>query len=304
MSAMISESDSASQLCAESGFKCRTELRRHVARLLTCIAAIMVVAHGCHIAPKATFSADRPSQHSVTTKHFVIHSDVKIEHGDAIVQELQELQHQITSTLQLPQQRDPVAIYLFSDEVTYRYYMQNTWSNLPPRRAYFVGTSRELAVYSYRSPRMQEDLRHEFTHGVLHACLTTVPLWLDEGLAEYFELRGGEPGIPHAEHLAELRKARDEGWGPKLYQLEMINDFRNLTQRDYAESWAWVHFLLHQDAAGRQVLLNYVAELRAATIPGKLLPTLEKALPNYYPAMLSHVAQLYATTTLTAHRGD
>ncbi len=267
-----------------------------------CVAPILVVSNGCQIAPKSTFSADRPSQHSVSTKHFVIHSDVKIEHGDAIVQELLELQHQITSTLQLPQQRDPVVIYLFSDEVTYRYYMQNTWSNLPPRRAYFVGTSRELAVYSFRSPRMQEDLRHEFTHGVLHACLTTVPLWLDEGLAEYFELRGSEPGIPHPEHLAELRNAREEGWGPKLYQLEMINDFRNLTQRDYAESWAWVHFLLKQDPAGREALLSYVAELRTATIPRKLLPALEKALPNYYPAMLSHVAQLHATTTLTAHR--
>ena len=36
---------------------------------------------------------------------------------------------------------------------------------------------RELAV----------DLRHETTHAVLHGLLPMVPLWLDEGLAEYFE---------------------------------------------------------------------------------------------------------------------
>ena len=29
--------------------------------------------------------------------------------------------------------------------------------------AYFVGTSRELAVYSFLSLQVQEDLRHEFT---------------------------------------------------------------------------------------------------------------------------------------------
>ncbi len=29
--------------------------------------------------------------------------------------------------------------------------------------AYFLGTSRELAVYSFLSLQVQEDLRHEFT---------------------------------------------------------------------------------------------------------------------------------------------
>ncbi|GIT30210.1 MAG: hypothetical protein Ct9H300mP1_22560 [Planctomycetaceae bacterium] len=45
-----------------------------------------------------------------------------------------------------------------------------------------------------------EDLRHEFTHGVLHSSLKRVPLWLDEGLAEYFEVVGPKPGGVNTEY--------------------------------------------------------------------------------------------------------
>lgn len=266
------------------------------------ILLMLFLPTGCQVTPKSTFSADRPSRHTITSRYFVVHSDIPIADQDPMIRELEGLQQQITSTLQLPEQRDPVTVYLFTDEVTYRYYMQTTWGDLPPRRAYFVGTSRELAVYSFRSPQLQEDLRHEFTHGVLHACLETVPLWLDEGLAEYFEVRGTSPGMPHREHLAELQIAKDEGWGPNLFQLETIRDFRHLTQRDYAESWAWVHFLLNSQPEGKNVLLSYLAELRSSDMPSRLLPSMEKVLPNYYAGLQSHVSELHRATLMTAGR--
>ena len=247
---------------------------------------------GCQMAPKTTFSAYRPSQHSVVTESFVIKSDVPVDADDAIVRELNTLRQQVAATLQLPRQRDPVVVYLFSDETTYRYYMQTTWSHLPPRRAYFVGTPRELAVYSYRSPQMLEDLRHEFTHGVLHASLNSVPLWLDEGLAEYFEVGAADPGSPHTEHLAELTSAFNSGWGPNLFQLELISDFQKLTRRDYAESWAWVHFMMHSSPEAKQVLTDYIAELQQAGTPQRLLPRLERAVPDYYASTKAHVASV------------
>jgi hypothetical protein len=318
--AMNMQSDSENELRGASGTSCRISRRkplvwlaeagrlnlktlasfRNVSRILFILLVLPGLSTGCQLTPTATFSADRPSQHSVASQHFVIHSDVPIESGDPLVKELEDLQRQITASLQLPEPRDPVMLYLFTDEVTYRYFMQAKWSNLPPRRAYFVGTPRELAVYSFRSPRMLEDLRHEFTHGILHASLTTVPLWLDEGLAEYFEIRSTEPGAPHREHLHELAKAKDEGWRPNLFRLETISDFQNLTQRDYAESWAWVHFLLNNDVAGRDALLAYVAELRSTTTPQRLLPAVEKAAPNFYTGLQNHIASLYAATMVAS----
>ena len=50
-------------------------------------------------------------------------------------------------------------------------------------------------VYTYWGNRIQQDLRHELTHAILHSVLKDVPLWLDEGLAEYFEVPHGWKGV-------------------------------------------------------------------------------------------------------------
>ncbi len=189
--------------------------RRAVASYVVLVMVLLL--SGCHSAPKTTYSTELPSQHSVNSKHFVIHSNVKLNSDNVLVQELEELRERVFTTLKLPEQRDPVNVYLFSDEASYRYYMNTTWQNLPPRRAYFVGTPRELAVYSFLGSKVQEDLRHEFTHGLLHASLKSVPLWLDEGLAEYFEVDPGVPGIVHAEHVREWETAKAENWSPNLF---------------------------------------------------------------------------------------
>ncbi|MEZ6039940.1 MAG: DUF1570 domain-containing protein [Planctomycetaceae bacterium] len=261
------------------------------------VAFGFILTAGCQLTPRTTFSADKPSQHSFTTRYFVIKSDSPIEADDPILTELNTLHTQINKTLQLPPQRDPVVLYLFSDESTYRYYMQSTWSQLPPRRAYFVGTNRELAVYSYRSPRMMEDLRHEFTHGVLHASLQTVPLWLDEGLAEYFEVEGTTPGGIHADHVAQLTSRyrataaeADRPWSPNLFQLELKHDFQKLTRQDYAEAWAWVHFLLHSSPETKAVLVDYLASLANSSTAPRLMPLVEKSIPSYFDALRRHVA--------------
>ncbi len=249
-----------------------------------------------------TFTAERPRSHRLATDHFEIRSDFPIAQESPLVLELEELQKQITTTLQLPKQRDPVVVYLFSDEESYRNYMHNTWPALPARRAFFVGTSRELAVYSFHSESIQEDLRHEFTHGLLHASLSTVPLWLDEGLAEYFEVRGAEVGPPHPGHVRFLQTTRKNGWNPSMYKLEQLSDFQTMTQQDYAESWGWVHYMLHENDDTRQTLVNYIAELETKTVPGKLMPLLEKASPSYYNGMLSHVANMSRSIELVSHQ--
>ena len=217
----------------------RPDLRQ--AWVSCCVLLAGLFLNGCHSAPATTYSTELPAQHTVNSKHLVIHSNAKLDADNVLVQELEDLRDRVFTTLQLPAQRDPVHVYLFSDEASYRYYMNTTWQNLPPRRAYFVGTARELAVYSFLGSKVQEDLRHEFTHGLLHATLKSVPLWLDEGLAEYFEVDANIPEAVHAEHVREWEIALQENWSPNLFRLEMLTDFRDMTQRDYAESWGWVH---------------------------------------------------------------
>lgn len=266
---------------------------------LSCILlwALSLAVAGCRSAPR-TYTVDRPQRHTVRGDQFVVHSNFRIPQDSPIVQELNSLRREIRETLKLPDQRDPVVVYLFDDEASYRRYLYTTWPELPPRRAYFVGTSRELGVYSFRSPRIQEDLRHEFTHGLLHASLNEVPLWLDEGLAEYFEVSGPSPGTPHPEHVQHLRSARANGWQPSMYNLENLVDFKAMTQSDYAESWGWVHYMLHSDDAVRTEFLNYLQHLRVAENPPRLLPRLAKVAPNLQQSIAQHLTTVAGAVSL------
>ena len=82
-------------------------------------------------------------------------------------------------------------ISLFKESINF---MVSKYPKLPSRRAFFVaqtrgvGRSEDLLIYTYWGERVQQDLRHELTHALLHSVLKDVPLWLDEGLAEYYEL--------------------------------------------------------------------------------------------------------------------
>ena len=108
---------------------------------------------------------------------------------------------------------------------------------------------------------MAEDLRHEVAHGYLHAVVPGMPLWLDEGLAEYFEVPRGHGGLnrPHLELLSDM--AAHGQWQPDLARLEQLTNAADMEQIHYAEAWAWVYFLLNSEPRKRELLINYLAEL-------------------------------------------
>ena len=248
--------------------------RLRTGSLVAAAAAATFALSGCRGIP-GSWKDSRPLSYAVRAGDFLISSDFVIADDAPVIQELEQLQKDITNTLQLPPPRDRVVVYLFSGELAYRRYMRKTWPSLPARRAYFIGTSRELAVYSFQSPRVEEDLRHELTHGLLHATLRTVPLWLDEGLAEYFEVRGPVTGGAHAEHLRTLQRSVRRNWNPSILRLEGIVDFQQFERKDYAEAWAWVHFLLHEHPDGKQILLDYISDLRESDSAGSFQARLQ-----------------------------
>ncbi len=133
---------------------------------------------------------------------------------------------------------------------------------VPNRRAFFIETDTRLEVYAHDSDRVAEDLRHEVGHGYLHACVPAIPLWLDEGLAEYFEVPRNRKGLnsPHLQLLSDMME--HNGWQPDLRQLEAINAAGDMQQIHYAEAWAWVYFLLHSTPERRELLTDYLTELR------------------------------------------
>jgi hypothetical protein len=216
---------------------------------------------------------------------------LKLPKNHPVLQDLDRLRFQIADQLDLPLQKQPVTVYLFSDDLRYTQYLQTRYPLLPPRRAYFVGTARELAVYTFWGDRIQEDLRHEYTHGVLHASLADVPLWLDEGLAEYYEVTTQPPGM-NRDYAMRLVNNLSQGWRPDLDRLESLEKVDDMQKGDYLEAWAWVHFMLHHSDETRAVLVGYLHELRSNAKPGLLSTRLRAAIPSADQRFASHAATL------------
>ncbi|MEM9703641.1 MAG: hypothetical protein AAF907_14475, partial [Planctomycetota bacterium] len=227
----------------------------------------------------------------------IVKSDVELSPRDPLIADLSRLQTEVTAALTLPEATKDVSVYLFPDEAAYRAFLQFRHPGLPPRRAYFVGLGSELNVYTYFGERTAEDLRHETVHGLLHASLPGVPLWLDEGLAEYFETP--TPGGVNGDYPELLARAVADGWRPDLARLEGMNDFAALTRRDYAESWAWVHLLMTGD---RTVLRDHLASLQpGGATPVSLTTRLAADRPSAPgPLLTAHVGTLLGTGVLHA----
>src|SRR5437660_8080799 len=172
--------------------------------------------------------------------------------------------------------------------------MRGRYPDLPRRRAFFVaqprsaGGSEELLVYTFYGEHIRQDLRHELTHAMLHSVLKDVPLWLDEGLAEYFELSPDACGVNRA-HLALMRR---DGLTPDMARLEQLSQVQQMNPAEYREAWAWVHLMLHGPPEVKAVLTGYLQQLRFNPSPGNLRPRLASVLPEFNDALYQHLAEL------------
>lgn len=272
-----------------------------VRSLLVALSVVPLIAGiGCRQTP--TFeSASLPARHSIKSEKLLLLSDFRVAKDHPLLSDLERLRELVINTLELPPQRDEVVVYLFDNQEHYRQYLNVTFPGLPERRAYFVGTSSELMVYTYWGSRVMEDLRHEYTHGILHSSLTAVPLWLDEGLAEYFEVGGDNPGGINGDHASRLTVALSNGWRPDLKRLESLTDFAQMQKIDYQEAWVWSHYLIHTSPETRQVLVDYLADLRNSRTSRPISERLSDLKIDYESRFVAHLASLQTQRVLSAH---
>jgi hypothetical protein len=241
-------------------------------------------------------SAGLPSKYSQRLSQFVFISDFELKTDQPLFHELTSLREQLVKELQLPTPSSSalVQVYLFEDRDRYEQFMRQHYPNLPRRRAFFVawphgmGGAEDLLVYTFWGDHIHQDLRHELTHALLHSVLKDVPLWLDEGLAEYFELSPAVRGV-NRQHLQTMQR---DGLHPNLSRLEQLTQVDQMNPVEYREAWAWVHFMLHSDPQNRQVLINYMHQLRKNSNPGPILPQLQARNPDLNNALLDYLAKL------------
>lgn len=239
----------------------------------------------------------RPAQHwepfpyETVHSQLVIHSDAPLSGKQRLLDELAEQRGLINSKLSLVPTETPIHVYLYGDESDYAAFMNLRFPEMASRRAIFVGTDQKLSVYAFWGDHVAEDLRHEVSHGYLHAAVPTLPLWLDEGLAEYFEVGEGRRGynITHVQLLAA--QAESDNWLPELTRLEALDSAADMTQQDYAESWAWVHYLLESDERA-EVLTSYLHDLADGNPTEPLSTRIGRRLIVPQSALAEHVLTL------------
>ena len=142
-------------------------------------------------------------------------------------------------------------------------------------------------VFAWQGAEFEIDVRHESTHALLHAWLPSVPLWLDEGLAEYFEVPRDERAAKNP-HLQAVRMLAASGQLPRLEDLEAIDDLERMGRGEYRHAWAWTHFLLHGPREAREEFLQYLADLEGGGDLGPLSERLRRRMPDLDRRLAEH----------------
>jgi hypothetical protein len=218
---------------------------------------------------------------------FVCRADFPLEGMDGLLADLAQLQTDLRQVLGIAAPGERIEILLFRDQASYRAYLSQHLPQVPYRRALYVKLQGPGMVFAYRSRELEVDLRHECTHALLHAALPMVPLWLDEGLAEYFEVAPAERSFGNP-HLSGVRWSVRLGMPPKLEALEGKRDLSEMGRTEYRNAWAWTHFMLHGSAEAHEELVAFLGDIQAGGAPGQLSQRLQRRLPNLQRCFSDH----------------
>lgn len=175
--------------------------------------------------------------------------------------------------------RMPLVVVMFRTKKQFQEYRQMPGSLL----AYYNGVNNRIYMYQYSGvskdmpmiavKQSTSTIAHEGVHQILHNIgvqkrLSSWPLWLSEGIAEYFaptstgvRAKWSGVGRPNELRMRELfvflRKREQIGDGSMVNQVVTAEQ---LTSTDYAVAWLLVHYLTTKK---KKQFFEYVREVSA-----------------------------------------
>jgi|GEM_PF-1510421 len=202
-------------------------------------------------------------------------ADFNLEKSYDILRELTNIQRDLKDYLGISPPKETIEVFFFQSEDTYRKFLAVEFPEAPyDRRALYIKQNGPGMVLIFQSPDMKEDMRHELTHAFLHASIPYVPLWLDEGLAEYFE-KPRETRAVENQYFKNIAKKTVLGQPPSLARLEKIKRVDELGASEYCDAWSWVHFMIHRSRDTHELLAGYLQLLKET---GEQTPPIDKYL--------------------------
>jgi len=192
----------------------------------------------------------------------------------------------------------PTYIFVFKDKAAFQPY-QKTYNGQPLfSSGYFL--SRQLANYVAVDADQHGEERtiiyHEYLHYVMRNNYASLPLWLHEGLAEYystFQVGKDEArvGLPIREHVLWLRQHPLIPLTTLFAVDEHSPEYNESSRRGgfYAESWALVHYLVSGSPERHRQAAEYLRLAQSGALPDRIFAqafgadpaALERELGNY-----------------------
>lgn len=191
-----------------------------------------------------------------------------------------------------------VNIHLIDNRADLQEWIRSRIGDLGPVRGVFILDTNEVAVWNHGDrEQVLATLFHETSHVILHQLAPETPIWLQEGLAQYFETLNLEdpearPGpLPAA--AKRIREWVDDG------TLITLSDYLNISEArwrqmahnqdavPYTLAWAIVYFLMSHPT-GEQTLRRALHDLEKTGTR----PTLDR-LHRLYPGGLRNLEQRF-----------
>jgi hypothetical protein len=196
------------------------------------------------------------------SKHYRIHTDLDPRFAEELATRLDSMYEQYAhrlSEFRAGADGKTFEVYIFAKRADY---MRLTGNRFPNTGGVFMPARNLLAAFLEGQGRdaLRRTLQHEAFHQFAHTALSPdLPLWLNEGMAQYFE-EGIWTGQYFAIGQVPPRRVRQLQEDMKAQRLLPFRTFMSLTHEEwgqnltrdaergatqYNQAWAMVHFLVH-----------------------------------------------------------
>jgi len=234
--------------------------------------ALALAAFAALLPCTGALGASDPNQGwiEVRSPHFVVASNAGEKEARRVADQFEQIRALFHSGF--PNLRvdpaEPVLILAAKNESTMKMLLPEEWEvkgHVHPAGLYQQGEDKHYVVLRLDSEGDNpfHALYHEYTHVLLHLNFAALPLWLDEGLAEFYgnsrlgdkESRVGTIDQSHL-YILEQNKLLPIDTLLNVAQGSPYYNEANQASVFYAESWALVHYLMLDPEAHQQQLLK------------------------------------------------
>jgi Tfp pilus assembly protein PilF len=206
----------------------------------------------------------------VRSAHFTVSTNASEHEARRIADHFEQIREMFRTTFGSLRVNtaQPIVIVAAKNENTMKLYFPEEWEtkgHVRPAGLYQAGQDKDYVLLrvDQEGENPYHTLYHEYTHALLRLNYDRLPLWLNEGFAEFFgnstiydkEIKTGTIDRTHLYILQQNRLIPID----TLLQVDYGSPYYNESDRAsvfYAESWALVHYLMMDPEARKAGLMK------------------------------------------------